>query len=88
MNIFSKKGFVFVLFIISAIEISAAQAITIFNNFSESPVYNGPSAPTAFFISSAMNITQMMTYHFNGGRGSTPGTIFIRHSDGTDYGGK
>lgn len=78
--------FAVALLMLSAMEISATQAATIFNNYNTYAVSNGPSAPTAFSVSSAMNITKITTYHWNNGSGSTPGTISLRHSDNTVYG--
>ncbi|MCE1225816.1 MAG: hypothetical protein LWW87_04910 [Geobacteraceae bacterium] len=48
-------------------------------------VLNGPRVPTTFNISVPHRITWIYTYHyFNGGK--LPGTISLRHSDGTVYG--
>ncbi|MBI4728716.1 MAG: hypothetical protein HY775_04345 [Acidobacteria bacterium] len=47
---------------------------------------NGPSNPSAFSISSTARIVKIMTYHWNGAKGKTPGTIGLRASDGTMFG--
>lgn len=62
------------------------QEATIFKSFNVYLVANGPTAPTEFAVSSATNITHIMTYHYNGGSGSPPGEIFLMHADGKVYG--
>ena len=48
-------------------------------------VQSGPTKPTAFSINTSYKVTFMNTYHyFNGG--ILPGTISLKHSDGTVYG--
>ena len=49
-------------------------------------VYNGPTAPTVFSISSPHLVTYICTYHWNNAQGAAPGTIALQHSDGTVYG--
>ncbi len=49
-------------------------------------VYNGPTAPTVFTISSPHLVTYICTYHWNNAQGAAPGTIALQHSDGTVYG--
>lgn len=44
-----------------------------------SGVSNGPTAETVFSVSAPTLIGKVMTYHFNGGRGATPGTIGLRN---------
>jgi hypothetical protein len=74
------------LFMLSAPGIPTAHAATLFDSFNTSGVSNGPSAAAVFSVSSAVNVTEITTYHWNNGSGSTPGTISLRHSDGTVYG--
>jgi len=57
----------------------------IFNNGNIGGVQNGPTNPTVFTIDHERLITYINNYHyFNGG--TLPGTISLRHSDGTVYG--
>ena len=50
-------------------------------------VQNGPTAPTTFTFGDYYVLTSIMTYHWNYGRGTTaPGTIGLRHSDGSMFG--
>ncbi len=57
----------------------------IFSNENIGGVQNGPTNPTVFTIDKERLITYIHNYHyFNGG--VLPGTIAIKHSDGTTYG--
>lgn len=56
----------------------------IFRNGADGAVSPGPTAPTIFQANGPVLITQIMTYHY-GARGA-PGTIALRHADGTVYG--
>lgn len=57
----------------------------IFYNGNIGGVSNGPTNPTVFTIDNERLITSIMNYHyFNGG--ALPGTISLKHSDGTIYG--
>ena len=57
----------------------------IFYNGNIGGVQNGPTNPTVFTIDNERLITYINNYHyFNGG--TLPGTISLRHSDGTVYG--
>lgn len=49
-------------------------------------VGNGPSQPTTFKLDEDSNLIYLRTYHWNDGRGKPPGTISLRHEDGTVYG--
>ena len=53
----------------------------LFDNFNAAGVVqnpNGPTNPTTFTLPSTSVITQMATYHWNGGAGATPGTIALQ----------
>ena len=57
----------------------------IFTNGNIAGVQNGPTRPTTFTITAAYQVTFMYDYHyFNNGK--LPGTIALRHADGTVYG--
>ena len=59
--------------------------VTVFDNNNIGGVSSGPSNPTIFTLADPTRITYVMDYHyFNGG--ISPGTIALRHSDGTTYG--
>jgi hypothetical protein len=57
----------------------------IYTNGNIAGVQNNPTRDTAFTIDSTYRVTFIYTYHyFNNGK--LPGTIALRHSDGTVYG--
>jgi len=57
----------------------------IYTNGNIAGVQNNPTRETTFTIDAAHRVTYINTYHyFNGGK--LPGTIGLRHSDGTMYG--
>ncbi len=49
-------------------------------------VYNGPTVPTTFSVSSPHLVTFITTYHWNNARGATPGTIALKDNNGKVYG--
>ena len=58
----------------------------VLNNGNIYRVFNQPQRPTTFEIDAPAKVIYMMTYHWNDGRGKSPGTVALRHSDGTTYG--
>lgn len=48
-------------------------------------VQNGGKAPT-WETEQPMKVTQISTYHWNDGKGKTPGTLGLKAADGTEYG--
>jgi len=58
----------------------------IFRVFSIGVAYNGATKPTTFSTARSWLVTSIHTYHWNGGRGVTPGTIGLRSSTGIIYG--
>jgi hypothetical protein len=65
---------------------STAKGNVIFTNGNIGGVYNNPSRATTFTLREPHVITLIMDYHWNNGRGATPGTIALRGSDGRTYG--
>jgi hypothetical protein len=58
-----------------------------FEVWSKGPVASGgATVPTTFKIDKSWRLTQLMTYHYNGGRGAAPGNIGLRAAAGTTYG--
>lgn len=49
-------------------------------------VFNAPTRAASFSISYPILLTYIYTYHWNNGRGAAPGTLALRHQDGTVYG--
>jgi hypothetical protein len=64
---------------LSALAAVPASAQTVFDNFNGSAVANGPSNPTTFTVSAPTAVRQLITYHWNYGRGAQPGTIRLRN---------
>jgi len=58
----------------------------LFNNGNIGGVYNNPGRPTTFTLQAPHVITLIQNYHWNDGRGATPGTISLRGSNGQTYG--
>lgn len=58
----------------------------IFNNGNIDAVYNSPSKPTVLSITAPHVITSIQNYHWNHGRGATPGTISLKSHTGQVYG--
>jgi hypothetical protein len=65
---------------------SQADAVELFNNWNKAAVYNGPTGSTYFYLSRQTTITRIITYHWNNGRGRSPGQIAILGPDGRVYG--
>ena len=63
-----------------------AKGNVIFNNGNIGGVNNNPSRPTTFTLQAPHMITLIQNYHWNDGRGATPGTISLRGSNGQTYG--
>ena len=57
-----------------------------FKQWSTAAVSNGVGAPTMFTIDEAWMVTEIVTYHWNDGKGQKPGTIRLEAGDGTIYG--
>ncbi|HEY2629899.1 MAG TPA: hypothetical protein VGI57_12275, partial [Usitatibacter sp.] len=62
-----------------------AASADLFNNTNTGGVLNGASPPT-WLNAQTVHVTQIETYHWNGGRGATPGTITIKSLSGPSYG--
>ncbi|MCC6748896.1 MAG: hypothetical protein IT371_14655 [Deltaproteobacteria bacterium] len=64
----------------------ATAAEHVFDNGNVGGVYNQPTTPTVFTTDRCYFISRVVTYHWNGGAGKTPGTVALKSSDGTTYG--
>jgi hypothetical protein len=62
-----------------------AIASVIFDNTNKAAVGNSGKSP-AFTITRPHLITNIWNYHWNDGRGATPGTISLTRNDGTAFG--
>lgn len=59
---------------------------TVLDNGNKYTVYNQPTRRTQFNLDTDALLTYIYTYHWNYGRGAKPGTVALRHEDGTVYG--
>jgi len=57
-----------------------------FSNYNAGHVVNGPTQPSLFACQKPILITRVSTYHWNHGKGVTPGQISLKHNDGSMYG--
>jgi hypothetical protein len=62
-----------------------AAAVDLFNNTNTGGVQNGASVPT-WINATPVHVGQLETYHWNNGRGATPGSITIKSLGGQSYG--
>ena len=77
-----RRVLVLMIFALIAMFASAAGATDLFNNTNISGVSNGPTAPTVFTLTSPAVVTELVTYHWNNGRGAVPGTIGLKPATG------
>jgi hypothetical protein len=61
---------------------AAAQNRDLFNNFNTAAVSTGPNLPPLFALGAPAQITEVVTYHWNNGRGAIPNAIYLRSSTG------
>lgn len=64
----------------------APQTELVFSNYNGAGVANLPTSPTTFTITTKRSMATIQDYHWNSARGKTPGTIGLKHEDGTLYG--
>jgi len=62
------------------------QQSDLFNNFNTGGTVDGPRRSTVFTLNRPATITELVTYHWNSGRGAKPGTISLRNQRGKIYG--
>ncbi len=60
--------------------------VAVFDSMNVYGVGSQPTAPATFTIQQPHVITSIMTYHWNGGRGTRAGTIALRDARGRTYG--
>ncbi len=65
---------------------AGAQGTDLFNNTNTGGTANRPTNPTVFTLNAAARISELVTYHWNNGRGATPGTIGLRSQNGQTFG--
>ncbi len=60
--------------------------IDLFNNYNKDDVKNGVQNQPALITPITVHVTQVITYHWNGGKGAKPGSISIKSASGQTYG--
>jgi hypothetical protein len=59
---------------------------TVLDNGDIYRVFNGPAGPTSFELTGSALLTYIFTYHWNDGKGSSPGTIALQNQNGAVFG--
>jgi hypothetical protein len=62
------------------------KAVTLFNNFNSGGVVNQPRTATTFTLATGKVVTAIQTYHWNNGRGKSPGTVKLMSATGKSFG--
>jgi hypothetical protein len=65
---------------------ASGKAADLYNNTNSASVLSRPTAPTGFALFHPANVTEIVTYHWNNGRGAAPGTITLRGPGGRVFG--
>lgn len=63
-----------------------AEGTELFNNWNKAMVLDGPATATYFYLAAPATITRITNYHWNSGRGRTPGWIALKNQNGITYG--
>ena len=79
-------SFVLLVLLLACGDTAMAQSADLFNNTNGDGVTNGPRGNPQFTLSSTTRITQLVTYHWNFGRGARPGSISLRSVNGNVFG--
>ena len=67
--------------LLAGTQTAGAQVRDLFNNTNTDAVGNGPRSAPQFRLTIPTTITQVVTYHWNFGLGSTPGAITLRNQN-------
>lgn len=62
------------------------QVEAVFDNYNSAGVASNPTGPTTFTLAQKRTIYSIQTYHWNGAKGKTPGTIALKYQDGRIFG--
>src|SRR5258706_8926430 len=71
---------------LSAVAADAQQVRELYNNTNIYGVGNGINGQPTFTLSTSTEITEISNYHWNFGRGATPGSISLRSASGQSWG--
>ena len=64
----------------------SAVAADLFNNTNTGAVQNGASGQVLMATPTPVHVTELVTYHWNNGKGARPGTITLKSTSGQAYG--
>lgn len=79
-------GLILGLILFAWVSSASAQVRDLYNNTNIEVVNNGPTRGLQFALNAPARITQIVTYHWNFGRGARPGTIALRNVNGQIFG--
>jgi hypothetical protein len=88
-GIMKRPGLILISLAVAMLFVPAAGAADLFNNWNKDAVSNGPTAATVFTIAAPAHVTELATYHWNGGHGlpaSPAVTITLKGAGGADFG--
>lgn len=74
-------GLLLILSLFAGARSAAAQVRDLFNNTNTAAVRNGGTINPQFSLNVPTRITQVVTYHWNSGRGARPGAIGLRNNN-------
>lgn len=83
---YSGLGLLLSLVLFACAVPASAQVRDLYNNTNINGVNNGPTSSSQFVLNAPARITQLVTYHWNFGRGARPGAISLRNSNGQVFG--
>ena len=58
----------------------------LFDNTNTGEVQNKPTGEVLMLVAGSVHVTQLQTYHWNGGKGAKPGTLTFKSLSGPTYG--
>ena len=85
-QMYSRLGLLLSLILFACAVPASAQVGDIYNNTNINGVNNGPASSPQFVLNAPARITQLVTYHWNFGRGARPGVISLRNINGQRFG--
>jgi hypothetical protein len=86
MNIMTVLRAAAAMGVMAAVPAGAQDAKVFFSTFNGGGVANRPTVPAVVTFSQPMRVKSIMTYHWNGGRGSPGGTLSLRGANGRVFG--
>jgi len=81
-QMYSGLGLLLSLVLFACAVPASAQVRDLYNNSNIEGVNNGPTSGPQFVLNAPARITQIVTYHWNFGRGARPGIITLSNNNG------